>query len=245
MLRLKAGLIAALGLLLALSVVAPVSAAEPMGKVRVFHDSPDAPAVDIIVKGGPFAVDTKVLSNVPYGTISGYLSVPRATYHVKVNVAGTSTTAIETDLKVGRRPLTVAAIGSLAGDGGAFGLKVLNDRVGIRGNWALLRVAHTSPDAPAVDIQLRLGRLWLPIVRNLSFGQSTHYLPLPARNPWTGRPIKYDLRIVAAGTDTVVKNLLDTTLVRGRAQTVWAVGFLSPANGNSNGFGVKVTLDGR
>ncbi len=243
--RLKAGLIAALGLLLALSIVAPVSAAQPLGKVRVFHDAPDAPAVDIIVKGGPFAADTKVLSNVAYGTISGYLSVPRATYHVKVNVAGTNTTAIETDLRVGQRPLTVAAIGSLGGDGGAFGLKVLNDRAGIRGDWALLRVVHTSPDAPAVDVQLRLGRLWIPVIRNLGFGDSTGYLPLPAKNPWTGRPFKYDLRIVAAGTNTVVKNLLHTTLVRGRAQTVWAVGFLSPTGGSTNGFGVKATLDGR
>ncbi len=245
MLRLKAGFITALALLLALSVVGPVSAADPLGKVRVVHDSPDAPNVDIIVKGGPFAVDTKVLSNVAYGTISGYLSVPRATYHVKVNVAGTSTIAIETDLAIGMRPLTVAAIGSLKGDGAAFGLKVLNDRVGIRGNWALLRVAHTSPDAPAVDVQLRLGRLWIPIIRDLSFGENTRYLPLPAKNPWTGRSIKYDLRIVAAGTNGVVKNLYDTTLAKGRAQTVWAVGFLSPTGGNTNGFGVKATLDGR
>lgn len=161
-------------------------------------------------------------------------------------MAGTSTTAIETDLTVGKRPLTVAAIGSLGGDGGAFRLKVLNDRSGIRGNWALLRVAHTSPDAPAVDVQLKLfGRLWVPIIRDLSFGQSTSYLQLPAKNPWTGRAIKYDLRIVAAGTNSVVKNLLHTTLVKGRAQTVWAVGFLSPTGGNTNGFGVKATLDGR
>lgn len=243
--RLKAGVIVALGLLLALSVVGPVSAASPMGKVRVFHDAPDAPAVDIIVKGGPFATDTKVLSNVPYGTISAYLVVPRATYHVKVNVAGTSTTAIETDLTVGKRPLTVAAIGSLGGDGGPFGLKVLNDKAGIRGNWALLRIAHTSPDAPAVDVQLRFGRLWIPIVRDLTFGESTHYLPLPARTPWTGRSIRYDLRIVAAGTNSVVKSLPDTVLKKGRAQTVWAVGFLSPQGGNPNGFGVRATLDGR
>lgn len=243
--RLKVGLVAALGLLLALSVAAPVSASSPMGKVRVFHDSPDAPAVDIIVKGGPFASDTKVLSNVAYGTISDYLVVPRATYHVKVNVAGTSTTAIEADLTVGKRPLTVAAIGSLAGDGGAFGLKVLTDKASIRGNWALLRVAHTAPDAPAVDVQVRFGRLWIPIIRDLSFGDSTHYLPLPAKNPWTGRSIRYDFRIVAAGTNTVVKSLPNTVLKKGRAQTVWAVGFLSPQGGNTNGFGVKATLDGR
>jgi hypothetical protein len=82
------------------------------------------------------------------------------------------------------------------------------------------------------------------VIRSLAFGSATGYLPLPANNPFTGSPIKYDFRIVAAGTNTVVKTLDDVVLPKGRALTVWAVGFLTPLSGTP-GFGVQITPDGR
>ena len=36
------------------------------------------------------------------------------------------------------------------------------------GATAKVRAVHTSPDAPAVDIQVRLGGRWYRIVRNLT-----------------------------------------------------------------------------
>ena len=121
---------------------------------------------------------------------------------------------------------------------------MLRDRKGVGGNWALVRVAHTSPDAPAVDIQVRFGKRWIRVVEDLSFGEKSPYLPLPAKNPFSGKAIKWDIRIVAAGTNTVVLKLDDVKLPRNRALTVWATGFLSPV-GSLPGFGVKVTPDGR
>lgn len=231
--------LAALAALMMAMVGGQMASANGSGKVRAFHNSPDTPPVDIYVGG------EKVLENVGYGTLSGYLTVPQGQHKVEVKVAPStndSPAALSTELRVGGSPLTVAALGSLGGDGGALRLKAIKDATGMGSRWALLRVAHTSPDAPAVDVQLRLGNWWLPVIRNLSFGNLAGYLPLPAS--WGGAPIRYDFRVVAAGTDQVVLDLAGTELPGGRAATIWAVGFLSP-NGNDNGFSAFVSADGR
>lgn len=231
-----------LALLAALVFTPLASAAGGQGKVRVFHNSPDTPAVDIWVEG------TKILSDVDYGTLSDYLELDSGRYAVEVKVAPSDAddaAALSADLRVGRSPLTVAAIGSLAGDGEGLRLSVLRDASSAWTRWSKLRVAHTSPDAPAVDVQLRLGDWWVPVIRNLRFGRTAGYLPLPAAVPWSGDEIAYDFRVVVAGTDQSVLDLPGTVLPAGRALTVWAVGFVSPAAGNANSFGPFISLDGR
>ncbi|MCE7939260.1 MAG: DUF4397 domain-containing protein [Chloroflexi bacterium CFX6] len=230
--------LAALAALTMVMLGGQMASANGSGKVRAFHNSPDTPPVDIYVGG------EKVLANVAYGALSGYLSVPQGQHKVEVKVAPStddSPAALSSEVRVGGSPLTVAALGSLGGDGGALRLKVIKDASGM-GSWSLLRVAHTSPDAPAVDVQVRIGNWWLPVIRNLSFGNLAGYLPLPAS--WGGAPIRYDFRVVAAGTNQAVLDLPGTELPGGRAVTVWAVGFLSPS-GNANGFKAFVSTDGR
>jgi hypothetical protein len=229
-LRVLVGAVLAAALVLAFAV--PASAGGGTAKVRAFHDSPDTPPVDIYVNGA------KTLSNVAYGTLSDYLRVPQGTYNVQVKVAPSGAgdpAALEADVRLGRKPTTIAAIGSLTGDGGPLQLKVLRDRDTRSRHLSRLRVAHTSPDAPAVDVQARLAGRWVRVVRGLEFGETSGYLLLPA---W-----RYRLRIVAAGTDTVVKDLGRVRLKGGTSSTAWAVGFLSPT-GDYPGFGVFVSTDG-
>ena len=231
-LRVLVGAILTATLVLAFAVPASASGGGT-AKVRAFHNSPDTPAVDIYVNGA------KTLSDVTYGTLSDYLEVPaRGTYNVQVKVApstGDDPAALEADVRLGKRPTTIAAIGSLTGDGGALQLKVLRDRDTISRHLTRLRVAHTSPDAPAVDVQAKVFGRWVRVVRGLEFGEATGYLLLPA---W-----KYRLRIVAAGTDTVVKDLGKVRLKGSTSYTAWAVGFLTPT-GDHPGFGVFVSVDG-
>ena len=229
-LRVLVGAILAAALVLAFA--APASATGGSAKVRAFHNSPDTPAVDIYVNGA------KTLSGVTYGTLSDYLEVPKGTYNVQVKVAPSTDAdpaALEADVRLGSRPTTIAAIGSLTGDGGALQLKVLRDRDTISRHLTRLRVAHTSPDAPAVDVQVKLAGRWVRVVRGLEFGEATGYLLLPA---W-----KYRLRIVAAGTNTVVKDLGRVRLKGSTSYTAWAVGFLSPED-DYPGFDVFVSVDG-
>ena len=202
------------------------------GYIRAFHNSPDTPAVDIWVDG------KKAVANIKYGTVTPYLKVARGWHKVEVKVAPSTKrtkAALKAKLDLGRRPVTVAAIGSLTGDGKSLRLKVLRDKRGPSKAKARLRVAHTSPDAPAVDIQAKVKGKWVPIIKRLSFGE-TERLKLAKGT--------YDLRIVAAGTNKVVKALPGVKLAGGSSSTAWAVGFLTPGQGLP-GFGVKLTSDGR
>jgi hypothetical protein len=218
---------------LVLAFAAPASAhGSGTAKVRAFHNSPDTPPVDIYVNGA------KTLSNVAYGTLSDYLEVPKGTYNVQVKVAPSTASdpaALQADVRLGKRPTTIAAIGSLTGDGEPLQLKVLRDRDTYSRHLTRLRMAHTSPDAPAVDVQAKLAGRWVRVVRGLEFGEASGYLLAPA-----GR---YRLRIVAAGTSTVVKDLGKVRLKGGTSYTAWAVGFLTPTDGYP-GFGVFVSVDG-
>jgi hypothetical protein len=67
------------------------NAAPAAGKahVRFVHTSPDAPAVDIAVKGGPV-----LFSNVAFKKASDYLPVNAGTYDLEVRLAGTNTVAL-------------------------------------------------------------------------------------------------------------------------------------------------------
>lgn len=63
--------------------------ASGQAKVRVLHLSPDAPAVDIAVRGGPTLV-----SNLSFPNASSYAQAPAGTYTVEVRPAGTQTAAL-------------------------------------------------------------------------------------------------------------------------------------------------------
>jgi hypothetical protein len=57
--------------------------------VRFVHASPDAPAVDIAVKGGPV-----LFSNIAFKEVGDYLPVDAGTYDLEVRLAGTETVAL-------------------------------------------------------------------------------------------------------------------------------------------------------
>jgi len=250
--RLRVPAAIALAGMLALAIALPATATTaPMGRLRAFHDSPDTPAVDIYVNG------VRALENVSYKTVSPYLPLPAfATYQVGVKLwdadadDATDPWALgPRGVYLGTRPTTVAAIGALAyatdadpaNDALALRLRVYRDSRGIVGDWALVRVSHTSPDAPPVDVQVRLGRRWVTIARDLAFGHASTYLPLRQRTWWG--PILYHFRVKVHGTDTVVAKFSRTLL---KSQTFWAIGFVRPADfGSTNGLEVLRTRDGR
>lgn len=146
--------------------------------VRIWHNSPDAPAVDVLVNG------QAVLTNLPYGTTSQYLPLPAGTYDVKVNVAGTSTTVFSAPVTLARgESYTAVAMGSVKGTGAAFGVTVLKDAT----SGALLRVLHASPNVPAVTVYVN-GQA---AISRLGTLQASGYLPLDAGT--------YDVAVAPAG----------------------------------------------
>ncbi|HRW48082.1 MAG TPA: DUF4397 domain-containing protein [Caldilinea sp.] len=91
--------------------------------VRFVHLSPDAPAVDIAVAGGPV-----VIGNIAFGEASAYTPVPAGTYDLEVRLAGTNTVVLPLPgIALADGDVYTAYAFGLAGDGSlSAGLSVDN-----------------------------------------------------------------------------------------------------------------------
>lgn len=215
--------IAGLTLASLLLVSALPALASDEARIRVLHASPDAPAVDIHIN------DQMVegLGNVPFGTISDYISVPADTYNVKVYATGTTTDPVidaNVDVMAGTS-YTIAAIGALAD----ITAEVLTDNPAMDYDNAQVRVVHFSPDAPNVDIAPDGGDA---LISDLAFPDNSGYAALPAG--------EYDLEVRIAGESTVALDLDPMTLDAGTAYSVFAIGM---AGGGDNPLQALVTVD--
>lgn len=92
-------------------------------KLRIVHLSPDAGLVDVL------ANDAELAGDVAFKDATGYLEVDAGDYAVKVNAAGTATTAISGNVTLlSGKIYSVYAVGSAAGGAtNPLDLKVLTD----------------------------------------------------------------------------------------------------------------------
>jgi len=175
-------------------------------KLRVAHLSPDAPAVDIWANGAV------ILENVPFKAISDYLEVPAGEYRVQVTPTGvTEPIVIDATVELGiNKAYTVAATGLLA-----EGLEpmVLTDDMRTMADSAKVRFAHTSPDAPAVDVGVSGGPV---LFRNASFREASEYLAVGGG--------LYNLEVRLAGTMTVALPVPGVSFADGANYTIFAIG---------------------
>jgi hypothetical protein len=95
--------------------------------VRFVHLSPDAPAVDIAVTGGPV-----VFANVPFKGVGAYTPVDAGTYDLEARVAGTGTVALSVPgvALVAGKAYTIYAVG-LVGDQPALSAIASEDSIRI------------------------------------------------------------------------------------------------------------------
>jgi hypothetical protein len=78
-------------------------------QIRVWHLSPDAPAVDVYVNGN------KAVSNLAFRSATGYLTLPAGKYDVRINVANSSTVVLSQQITLARgEASTAVALGSAA-----------------------------------------------------------------------------------------------------------------------------------
>jgi hypothetical protein len=90
------------------------SASPITADISLFHGSPDAPAVDVQIAGGPIAFD-----DIDFGQFSEYISVPIGNYIIQVTPANDNTTVIQSyraDISpLGGQAAVVFASGFLTG----------------------------------------------------------------------------------------------------------------------------------
>ncbi len=116
----------------------------PAGKVRlsILHGSPDAPAVDVVVRNGG-----TIVSNLSYGNFTPYVEVPAGDYFVDIKPAGSSTivATYRADLTgLGGKAGKIMASGYLGGTLPVFGLYAI---------WANGQV-DALPVSPVCRIQM-------------------------------------------------------------------------------------------
>src|SRR5918997_6051502 len=198
-----------LALMTALALAAPAFAqGAGQAQVRVAHLAPDAPNVDVYVNGDP------ILTDVPYTTVSEYLSLPAGTQQVTVYATGETTSpVIDTPVELAAGgAYTVAAVGLVAD--GSLSAQVYEDdlRSPASAN-AKVRVIHASPDAGPVDVVPRGGQA---LVAGLTFPEASPYAQVPAGT--------YTLDVNAAGINQTALTVPDATLASGGVYSAFAVG---------------------
>jgi hypothetical protein len=197
-------------------------------KIRAVHLSPDAPAVDVWVDG------SKVITNLKFGEVSDYLRVPFSrrgdTYNIQVVPTGqTSPVVIDANLRARAfRDYTIVAANKLEN---IQPIVIEDFRFARPWFQSSVRFVHTSPDAPAVDIALQDGPV---LFSDVKFTEVENYLRVSKGS--------YDLEVRLAGTDTVVLEVDDVPLKRGRMYTVFAIGLVSPEEGEPS-LGALLVLD--
>lgn len=184
-------------------------------RVRIVHASPDAPAVDIYVNGG------KVLENLPFREYSEYLSLPAGTYTVEIKVTGTDTTVKQLSVPVqADKDYTAIAVGYAGGNQPGFDVMLLEDDNSAPADGRVkIRVAHTAPGAPAVDVYVTTPFETLmgkePVLTNVPFKAASGYLSVPIG--------MYQARVAVAGTKTIAIDSHRLVTWGGMIRTVIAV----------------------
>lgn len=178
------------------------------GYVAVMHAVPDALAVDV------YADNTLIAENLAFGTYTNYIKVPAQSYQITVYVSGTRMNPVITKmLIVGKGEfLTAVAVGTIA----TIDLVAIEDADVPRiEDKALIRFAHLSPNAPAVDITLPDGT---KLFSDVTFKEVTEYIAVDQMN--------YTLQVRLAGTDTMVLVVPNVNVRNNNYYTVYAVGLV-------------------
>jgi len=184
---------------------------EGQARVRVVHASPDAPNVDVLLD------NAEVLSDVPYLASSAYLETSAGDHNLKVNAAGTATTAIDANVTLADgTDYTVVASDLVAQ---ITPIVLQDDNTAPAAGNARVRAIHGAPSAPTVDVYVTAPGADLetatPVLTNVAFGDVADYLEVPAG--------EYQVRVTLAGTKTVAIDSGALTLESGQVRTAIAV----------------------
>lgn len=186
--------------------------------LRVVHASPDAPAVNVSVD------NETVLSDVPFGAVSDYLSLQAGTYNVTIAAAEDPDTVVfEGEVTLDPASVTtVAASGEISEDAATSFEPVFFDDNAVEpgANESALSVVHLSPDAPTVDVTAADGDVVL--ADNVSFQNASDYVTVPAGD------YTVEIRAATEDNDGEVVTTVDASLENGTAYSAMAVGYLNP-----------------
>jgi hypothetical protein len=203
-------------------------------KLRVVHGAPAVPAVDIFVTApGAALPSTPTIAALAFGqqapaATAAALSVPAGNYQIRARVAGQTAIAYDSgtvalaagsDIVLVAVPETGTSLSPvqllLAPKGGSAAFA--------KDARAALRVAHFSPNVPAVDVFLKAPGAANDVsnraLAGVTFPTDSGYLDLMAAT--------YDASVALAGSLIGVIELNGAALARGTSTSVFAIGLLN------------------
>lgn len=194
--------------LLSVNLVACGGSSDSDVSLRVIHNSPDAPAVDVKLNGD------SIVENVSYLGASDFLSVNSGATHIQVVAAGTDTAVINADVTLNEGgKYTVIASDKLAS---IRPIILTSTKIKPANGNLLVRVSHGAPSAPAVDVYVTAANASLaeasPVLSGVPFGTTSQFLEIPSG--------EYQLRVTLAGTKTVA---IDSGAVALNAESILTV----------------------
>jgi len=196
--------------------------------LRVAHLAPDAPNVDVAIDG------TTVLQDVPFETVSEYLSVTTGQHQVTVTPTGETEPVFDQAVTLQSGPQTAAAIGEVSGESQPFTVTLLSDDdTAASPGETRVRAVHAIPDADTVDVTAGD----TVIADGLAFGEAGEYVSVPSD---TGA---VELRPDSPGNDEEPVGTFSVELTDMAAQTIFAAGYLEPS-GDQPGARLVVATDG-
>ncbi|MFK8051843.1 MAG: DUF4397 domain-containing protein [Woeseiaceae bacterium] len=181
--------------------------------LRVIHNSPDAPAVDVVVNDG---FDAPLIEDLAFPDFTGFVDVPAADYNVKVTPANDAgTVVIDADLTLDAgTEYSVYAIDTLAN----ITAQVLVDDRRIVATEAKVRIVHGSPTAGNVDIFVTAPGTDIttatPAFTDIPFQAETGYVSLAEGD--------YTVTVTPTGTTTAAIGPANITIANGGVYTAVA-----------------------
>ncbi|HZG59455.1 MAG TPA: DUF4397 domain-containing protein [Anoxybacillus sp.] len=177
-----------------------------LAMVRVFHASPNAPAVDVYVNG------QKVLQELKYKQLSKYLKVPTGQHRIDIYPSGQTTSPVLSEMVYILPSLryTIAVVGNVNN----LQLLPFFDNPYVSYGETKVRFVHLSPNAPAVDIAVKDGNV---LFNNVRYKEVSDYVKVSANQ-------KLSLEMRVAGTDNVVLTVPNVRLDSNKSYTIAATG---------------------
>lgn len=183
---------------------------EPVNSyIRLFHASPDAPAVDI------YTNDKLIAKNLSYRNFTPYLNIPSGNTNIRFFIAGRKLNPlINTNIFIPAKSIFTIAASGMSSE---IRLLSLPEPVRtVQTGKALIRLAHLSPDAPNVDVALsNTGKVF----SNVAYKSYTDYIAVEGGT--------YTINISAANTSKVVLTAPNINIKSGNIYTIYVVGLTS------------------
>jgi len=193
----------------------------PVSLVSLFHTSPDAPNLDILV-------DDEKINTVPfeYGKNTGYVQFSSGNRNLKLRPYGGGTVAIDQIITL--EPDEDFSVFVVDEYGKASVMTLWDNPPEPAAGNARIRFINLSPDSE--PLQLKIKDAALPLTVGQSFKDVSEFLNVEAKTQ--------NFQITSGGN--VVLEIPDSELQNGYYYTIYVIGYVTPPTGNTNTLSAQV-----